>query len=438
MFACLFVWTVPARAQQNVPVVRDAEIEALVTEYAKPILSAAGLDRSGIEIILVNDHQFNAFVAGRRIFIHTGALLQTETPNEIIGVIAHEAGHIAGGHQHRLRDQIARAQTMSIIAMLLGAGVGVVGAATDSSGLPGVSAGIMSGGAEAARRNLMSYQRTEETTADHSAVEYLERTGQSGRGMLKTFEHLARNSALAGVNVDPYRRSHPIPHERIAALKPLVQQSTHYNREDPPALKLRHQMMRAKIAAYTAGPNAIQRVFRDDPRGLPARYADAIDTFLRGSPQHALAKADRLIESQPNNPYFHELRGEILIKANQPRQAAGAYERALQLAGSSGLLQVGYGKALLETGEPNLVRKAASQLEAGLSKEPDYINGYQFLARAHGQIGDIGAAELATAEGNFRAGRYREARQFAARAQTKLPEGSPNWIRAQDIINYRE
>jgi Putative Zn-dependent protease, contains TPR repeats len=427
-----------AQAQGRMPVVRDAEIEALVAEYAAPILQAAGLSRSGIEIVLVNDHNFNAFVAGRRIFIHTGALMTAETPNQIIGVIAHEAGHIAGGHQHRLREQIARAQTMAVVAALLGVGAAAAGAAADIGGLGGAGAGLAAGGAEAARRSLLGYQRTEEITADRSAIEYLERTGQSGRGMLETFERMAGSLALAGVNTDPYQLSHPMPRDRIANLKVLVEQSPHYSRRDPPALQLRHDLMRAKIAAYTAGRNAVDRLFRNDPNGLPALYGQAILSYLHGNPRDALNRIDRLIAAQPSNPYFHELRGEALIKANRPREAAEAYAKAISLSpSSSGLLRVGYGQALLATGQPDLVRKAAAELKNGLAREPEYVNGYRFLAQAYGQLGDIGAAELATAEGYFHAGAYRDAKMFAARAQTKLKRGSPEWLRAQDIIDFR-
>lgn len=427
-----------AQAQRGIPIVRDAEIEALVADYAKPILQAAGLSRSGIEIVLVNNHSFNAFVAGRRIFIHTGALLAAETPNEIIGVIAHEAGHIAGGHQHRLREQIARAKTMAVVAALAGIGAGIAGAASDSGALAGAGAGLATGGAEFARRSLLGYQRTEEITADRSAIDYLEATGQSGRGMLKTFERMAGDMALAGVNVNPYQLSHPMPRDRIANLQSLVEKSRYRDRRDPPALQLRHDLMRAKLAAYTAGANAAPRLFRNDPQGLAMLYAGAISSFLHGSLRDALDKTDRLIAAQPRNPYFHELQGEILIKANRPREAANAYARALNLASSSsGLLQVGYGQALLATGEPDLVRKAAEQLKAGLSREPEYVNGYRFLAQAYGQLGNVGAAELATAEGYFHAGNHREAKIFAARAQMKLKRGSPEWLRAQDIIDYR-
>ncbi|WP_053086163.1 M48 family metalloprotease [Nitratireductor soli] len=429
----------PAAAQRNIAIVRDAEIEALISEYARPILKAAGLARSGIDIVLVNDRSFNAFVAGRRIFIHTGTLTDAETPNEIIGVIAHEAGHIAGGHQERLRQQIQRAQTMAIVAALVGIGAGVAGAASKSGGLAQAGVGIAAGGAEVARRGLLGYQRSEEATADRTAIDYLNATGQSAKGMLTTFERLAGGLALAGVNVDPYQISHPMPRERIANLQEVARKSLHFDRKDPPQLQLRHDFMRAKIAAYTQGANAVTRLFRSDPRGLAARYGDAISTYLHGNPGAALKKADALVAELPRNAYLQELRGDILIKANRPLDAANAYAKAIALApGRPGLLQVGYGQALMATGKPDLVKKAASELQTGLSREPEFANGYRYLAQAYGQLGDIPAAELATAEGHFHSGQYRDAKLFALRAQKQLKPGSPGWLRAQDIIQYKQ
>ncbi|MCR4266484.1 M48 family metalloprotease [Nitratireductor sp. ZSWI3] len=429
----------PAAAQRRVAVVRDAEIEALVLDYAQPILKAAGLSRSGIDIILVNNRSFNAFVAGRRIFIHTGTLMEAETPNEIIGVIAHETGHIAGGHQERLRQQIERAQTMAVVSALLGIGAGVAGAASKTSGLAQAGVGLAAGGAEMARRGLLGYQRSEEATADRTAIDYLNKTGQSAKGMLTTFERLAGGLALAGVNVDPYQISHPLPRERIANLEELARKSRYFDRKDPPELQLRHDMMRAKIAAYTEGANAASRLFRSDPGGIPARYGSAIATYLYGNPRDALKKADALIAALPRNPYLHELRGDILIKLNRAEDGANAYAKALSLApGTPGLLQVGYGQALMATGKPDLVRKAASELQTGLSREPEFANGYRYLAQAYGQLGDVAAAELATAEGHFHSGQYRDAKLFAIRAQKRLKPGSPGWLRAQDIIQYKQ
>lgn len=430
----------PSVAQQRgVSVVRDAEIEALVSDYARPILQAAGLGKSGIEIVLINDSSFNAFVAGRRIFINTGALMMAETPNEIIGVLAHEAGHIAGGHQQRLRDQLARAQTMSIIASLLGAGAVVAGAATNAEGLAQSGAGIMSGGMEAARRSVLAYQRSEETTADRSAITYLERTGQSARGMIKTFERLAGAMTLSGVRVDPYQISHPVPRERIANLETLARASKNFGRTDSPALQQRHDLMRAKIAAYTQGHGAAMRMFGRNARSVPALYADAIGTFLSGNPRAALSKITALNKAAPKNAYFHEIRGEILIKAGQPEQAAQAFATALRLdSRKSGIIQIGYGQALMATGKPDLVRKAVGELRSGLSRARDYAAGYRYLAQAHGKLGNIGEAELATAEGHYYSGNIRDARIFAARAQQKLPKGTPGWLQAQDIINQKQ
>lgn len=434
-FAQMTPWTSPASAQQRVPIVRDAEIEALVRDYARPILNAAGLSKSGIEIILVNDQSFNAFVAGRRMFINTGALMTSETPNEIIGVIAHEAGHIAGGHQERLRQQLARAQTMAIVAALLGVGATVAGAAADSPGLAQAGSGIAIGGTEMARRGLLGYQRTEEITADRSALTYLEKTGQSARGMLKTFERFASTLALSGARVDPYQLSHPMPRERIANLETLARQSRHFGATDPAALQLRHDLARAKIAAHTQGPNASRRLFRNDPRGLAATYGDAISTFLYGNPRNAIDKADALVRAQPRNPYFQELRGEILMKANRPKQAAEAFQAAIGSdGGRSGILHVNLGQALLAQGD---ARRAVEEIRRGLDRDRENVAAYRFLAQAYGQLGDIGQAELATAEGHYHMGNHQDAKIFAARAQTKLRRGEPAWVRAQDIINFR-
>lgn len=435
--ASILASALPAYSQRSVPIVRDAEIERYVEDVAGPILKAAGL-QSGVNLVLVNDHRFNAFVAGRRIFLHTGALLTAETPNEIAGVIAHEAGHIAGGHQERLRQQMARARTMAVVAMLAGIGAGVAGAAADLPGLPQAGMGIAAGGSEAARRSVLGYQRGEETTADRAAIDYLNRTRQSAVGMLRTFERMAKDLSLAGVNVDPYQSSHPMPRDRLAALETLARESPYYAQKDPPALQLRHDLVRAKIAAYTGGANAVRRVFRGAGNSLGAAYGEAIATFLSGSSRDALARVDRLIAAQPGNPYFHELKGEILLKANRPAEAANAYANAIKLApGRPGLLEVGYGRSLLATGRPDQIRKAADMLKVALTREPEYAAGYRFLAQAYGQLGDVGAAELATAEGHYHSGQIRDAKLFAARAQQRLKRGSPDWLRAQDIINAR-
>lgn len=429
-----------AVAQQggSVPIVRDAEIEALVRDYARPILQAAGLGKSNIEIILVNDRRFNAFVAGRRIFMNTGSLLMAETPNEIIGVLAHEVGHLAGGHQERLREQLERAQTMAIVAGLLGIGAVVAGAASNSGELAQAGAGVAAGGGEFARRGLLSYQRGEEATADRTAIVYLNATGQSAKGMLKTFERFQSALSLSGTKIDPYQVSHPAPRERIANLENLARKSPYFETSDSPTLQQRHDLARAKIAVFTQGQAAASRLFRNQRGSLAATYAEAISAYQFGNPRTAIAKADTLIKAQPKNPYFQELRADSLMKANRPVEAAEAYARAMQLDPvKSGTLQVGYGQALLATGKPDLIRKAVGELQKGLNRDRQNVAGYQYLAQAYGRLGDEASAELALAEGHYYSGSYQDAKIFAARAQMKFKRGSPGWVRAQDIINYR-
>lgn len=427
-----------AFSQQSgrVAIIRDAEIERLMRDYARPIIKAAGLKSGAVEIVLVNDPSFNAFVSGRRMFIHTGAILRAETPGEIIGVIAHETGHVAGGHQFRLRQRAESAEKLAVLSTLLGAGVAVAGAASGSGEIAGAGSGIAAGGAEAARRSLLSYQRDEEMTADRSAIEYLDRTGQSAAGLLKTFERFADALSLSGTRIDPYRISHPLPQERISNLQRLAQASPNFATPDPAQLQTRHDLARAKIAAYTIGGNVIPRLFRNNPKGIGAQYGLALSQFLAGSQKPALAKTDALIKAQPNNPYFYELRGDILVKLNKPTEAAKAYQRAMKLDPErSSLIQVGYGQSLLLSGD---AEGAKTALKTALSRDKDNFLGYQFLAQAYGKLGDIANAELSSAEMHFYGGNLQEAKIFAARAQKKFKTGEPGWLRAEDIMTQKK
>ena len=432
-FALSFSLSVPASAQ-GISIVRDAEIEQLLKEYAAPILKAAGLSNSGIEIIIVNDPAFNAFVTGRRIFMFTGALMITETPNEIIGVLAHEAGHIAGGHQFRMREKLDSARTMSILSSIIGMGAMAAGAASGDSGVAQVGSGIMAAGGEVARRGLLAYQRSEESAADASGVVYLTKTGQSAKGMLTTFERLAEGMQFSS-RVDPYQVSHPLPRDRIEALRTEAMASKYFDAVDKPALQERHALMRAKIAAYSGGAGALRRLFKD-PSTLAARYGDAVLSNIAGNPASAIKKAQALIKERPKNPYFYEALGDAYLRGNKPKEAAKAYSQSIKMtSGKSSLMRISQGRALLAAGETETAIKA---LETGISYDTRSADGYAALAQAYSAVGRIGEAELATAEMNYNIGNFKEAQKFAIRAQNKLPNGSPEWLRAQDIIKFKK
>jgi predicted Zn-dependent protease len=424
----------PAQAQ-GISIVRDAEIEELLQDYAAPLFEAAGIRARSVEIFIVPDRTFNAFVADNKsIFITTGALIDSERPNQIIGVLAHEIAHLAGGDLAALRDTIRRTQIATIVGALVGLGGVVAGNAAGIRGLGEAGMGVIGGVQEAGRRSILAYARGEETTADQAAVRYLRATGQSPQGMLEVFERLANQGLLALRTADPYLQSHPLPRERIAQIQALVAESPHRDRRDPAALQLRHDLARAKLIGFTA-PQQVERVFGREG-GLPAQYARAIAAYRTAGLERALPLIDALIAADGNNPFFHELKGQALLERGRPREAIEPLRRAVRLD-SNGLLRILLGHALVESGNPDLINEAIDQLDRGLQDDPNQSLGYRILARAYAQRGDIGMAQLSTAQGFFIDGQIDEARLQASRAQAKLSRGSPAWLRADDIVTYQ-
>jgi predicted Zn-dependent protease len=423
---------------RNLPIIRDAEIERLLSDYANPLLRAAGLKRSRVDIVLVNSSDFNAFVSGRKIFVYTGAIVSSETPNEVIGVLAHEIAHLAGGHQDRLRQQLDRAQTIAAVTAVLGASAAIAAGSSGNGAVAGAGGGIAAGGMEAARRGLLAYQRSEELAADRYAVEYLNETKQSAKGILTTFKRFQRDISLVNDRINPYRISHPLPRDRISALENIASKSPYFNKSDPASLQERHDMARAKIIAYMAGPSSAEGFAQKTKSSRVALYARTIAKFLYGSPQQALPMIDKLIASDRSNPYFHEIKGEIQLKARNAQGAVKAFTDASRLdKDSSGLIQSSLGHALVLAGDPQSLRRAVGELEVALSLDPVNPNAYRHLAMAYGRLGDTGSAELATAEENFHSGRYKDAKVFAARAKRKFPRNSPQWLRADDIQRFK-
>jgi len=419
---------------QRVPLVRDAEIEALVKDYTAPIFKAAGLGNGAVDVYLVNDTRFNAFVTGRRMFINTGAIRISESPNEIIGVIAHETGHITGGHQVRLRDRLDKANVIGILAMLAGAGAAVMGGEVGASAGPALAMGTQS----TLLRDLLAYQRGEEAAADNTSIKLLNQTGQSGRGMLRTLERFQQDLLFSGSRIDPYRQSHPMPRDRIALLEEMARASPYFDKLDPPELQLRHDMARAKISAYTGPSGELQTLFPNDPQGAAARYGLAISIFLNGSSEKALPIIDGLIKEQPKNPYLQEMKGEILLRGGRPADAAKAFKAAMALdRHKSGLFRVRLGHALLETRDKGQIDAAIIEIKAGLSRDPSNSSGYGLLARAYAAKGEETLARAAAAEEAFYANKSKEAQRLAKMAQPKLKRGSPEWLRLQDIIDYK-
>jgi predicted Zn-dependent protease len=427
--------------------IRDAETEALIRDYAKPILAAAGLGSQGIRIHLVNDRNFNAFVVdGHNMFMHAGALMIAKTPNQVIGVIAHESGHITGGHLARLRIQVARAQSAALMLQLLGVAAMAGGAFAGASGVGQAGMGAAMGATDAALRTLLAYRQNEESSADQAAVTFLNATKQSGRGMLETFEIMGER--LKGVQgIDPYLQSHPLPQQRIVHLRELVLASPYYNKTDPPELQFRHDLMRAKLAAFLDDPQMVLNRYPPSDQSVAAMYARAIAIYRQSGVQVAMPYIDALIAAQPENPYFYEIKGQFLLESGKTAAAVAPLRESVRLGPNEPLLRIMLGQALVGTNDRKLLDEAISNLRTALAREDSSAMGYRQLAAAYARKAEaaqaagakrqfMAQAELASAEAYFYEGQLKRAKQQAKRAKAGFADGSPNWIRADDILAF--
>ena len=424
-----------AEAAARISLVRDAEIEALLADYTAPLMKAAGLKRGSIRILVANDRRINAFVSGRNMVVNTGLILQSDTPNEVIGVIAHELGHVVGGHQSRLAERARQTKILAMVGTLVGVGVGVAAGAAGSKSAASAGASAALSAPTLAMRGFLKYKREEESAADSHAAELLARTGQSGRGMLKTFETFRKSLSLGGARADPYKQSHPMPSARLAQLRDKLTRSKHYKRRDKASLQLRHDMARAKIAAYLGDLRAAQGLLQSRKLDADARmYGRAILTHLHGSARDAIPAIERLVKRQPKNAYVHEMKGEIFLRAGMSKKAVKPLRRAVKLdRGRSGFMRVQLGHALLDAGGRKNTLAAVKELKRGVTRDRNSVGGYQMLAIAYDRLDRPGDALLATAEAAYRAGRRKQARSFAMRAKKQLKKGSPAWLRATDI-----
>jgi predicted Zn-dependent protease len=428
----------PGMAQaRGISLIRDAEIEGLMRAYTSPIFKVAGIKEGAANIYLINDPGINAFVAGgQRIFINTGLLVQAKTPNEVIGVLAHETGHISGGHLARMGQQMDKASTTAILGMLLGAAAVVGGAASGQDGAAQVGQGVIIGSQGLAQRNLLSYARAQEAAADQAAVKYLDQSGQSGEGMLTLFQTLANQSLGSLQNVNPYVMSHPMPLDRIRNLEQIVKKSPNYGKPDSPEIVMRHKLMQAKLTGFIDSPQQVYQRYPRSDMSLPARYARAIAAFRVGDLKSAIPEIDGLIKERPNNPYFWELKGQALIEGGRPADAVAPLQQAVKLAPQAGLIQIMLAQAQLGTENNANATAALKTLQQAARSESDNVSLWRFRAVAYGKLGDIPNAELSTAEAAIRSGDRELATQKAKSAMAKFSKGTREWVRANDILNF--
>jgi predicted Zn-dependent protease len=413
----------PAAAQG---IIRDAEIEADLREIADPIFRAAGLNPSQVRIITIGEDEVNAFVAGgQNLFLYTGLILKAETVDELAGVIAHESGHMAGGHLVRMKDAMARASVESILATIAGVAIGV------GAGDPNAGVGAAMGGGELARRNFLRHSRTLESSADQAALSTLDRLGYSSRGMADFLQRLSAQEILPEMQRSPYILTHPLSYERMNAVRAHVEQSPVRDKTFPLEWEAKFKRMKAKILAFTQ-PAQAQRVYASQSNSV-ALYATAIADYRQGNITAALKKLSILEKTSPDDPYLADLRGQILFEQGRIAESIAAYRRAVQLAPKNGLLHLLLAKSLLQKDDTS--KEALRHLYfARENGERDTSMLYRYMATAYGRMGDEGSAKLALAEEALLKGDRGFAVDQAKRAKELLKDDKTAVQRADDII----
>lgn len=424
--------TATADGGNGVSLLRDTEIEADIRGMMTPVWKAAGLDPAAVHVYLVADKSINSFVAGgQNIFINSGLLLRAATPNQLIGVLAHETGHIAGGHLYKGEEAMRNASIEQIIAMV--AGVAATVAARGSGG-----GGALLGAAGVGQRAYLQFSVAQEAIADHAAMNFLDATHQSARGLLQFFEVLQGEELLSGEREDPYLRTHPLTEQRIEYVRDHVQRSPYSNTPDPPAYVETLKRVKAKLAAFTQPPSTTLAAYPERDQSVLARYARAIAYYRIPQLDKALPIIDGLIRDYPSNPYYRELKGQMLFENGRIAEAARPYEEAVRLAPGAPLLRISLAQVYIEGNDPSANKRAIAYLNDALRSEDKETGAWHLLATAYGRDHQIGMAALALAEEGLAAGKKQDALREATRAKMLLTKGSVSMGRAEEIHREAE
>lgn len=428
-FIAVFATALACIGQASAQVLlRDAEIEQWLDDYARPLFKAAGLPADQINILLIGDPTPNAFAGGLNMGIHTGLITSADTPNQIEGVIAHETGHIAGGHTARSDEALSAAARPMLLSLVLAAGAIAAGA-------PEAGIGILGLGQTVGLANILKYSRGQEASADQAAVTYLDAVHHSSEGIIEFFGKLRNSEILTNRRINPYLQSHPLSNQRITALTERAGKSPYFDVKDAPDEIERLKLIQAKINGFMQETNVTLRQYPLSDQSDPARYARAVAYYRGAFIDKALKEIDYLIQRYPNDPYYHELKGQMLFEFGRVEESIPSHRRSVELAPDKALLRINLGRALVATEDPARYPEAVKVLKAALLIEPDNAFGWSELARAYGGQGEDAMADLATAEARFHAGAKGEAARFAQRAKAGLKPGTPEWREASDIIS---
>ena len=416
----------PVAAQS---ILRDAETEALLQDMATPLIAAAGLDPKNVDIVLINDSSINAFVAGgQAVYIHSGLINEASSASEVQGVIAHELGHVTGGHAIGNGGAKA-AQGISILSLLLGAAAAAAGAGE-------AAMGVFMAGQQAALGKYLAFSRAQESSADAAGMQYLSKAGISGRGSIAFFSKLQGMEYRRGFTRDAdaeFYSTHPMTADRIATLQDSYERDPAWKKPDDRVIEARFQRIKAKLYGYLAEPNNTLVAYPQTMTGVPARYARAYAYHKEALLEKSMAEVDALIASAPNDPYFLELKGQVLLEAGKPLDALASLRRATELTSNQPLIATTFGHALIATEDKGNFQEAERVLKAAVARDRENPFAWYQLGVVYAANGDLARAKLASAEQQVMSLQMPQALRSAESAEAELPKGSADWLRAQDI-----
>lgn len=429
MLAALALTGVSARPAAAQSILRDAETEALLRDMAAPLVKASGLRPGDVDIVLVNDSSINAFVAGgQAVYVNSGLITEADTAAEVQGVIAHELGHVTGGHAV-LNMGGKGASNISLLSLLLGAAAAAAGGGE-------AAMGVIMAGQQAAMGKYLAYNRSQEASADAAGAQYLSKAGISGRGSLDFFKKLQNMEFRYGYrpkNGDEFYSSHPLTADRITTLQDTYEADPAWTRPDDAKMQQRFLRMKAKLFGYLAEPYQVLRKYPATDTTMPARYARAYAYHREAKFAEARAETEALIASAPNDPFFLELDGQILLEAGKAAEALPPLRKATELSGNAPLIATLLGHALIATEDPANFKEAQGVLKTAVARDRENPFAWYQLGVIYAANGDMPRAYLASAEQQVMAGRMEEALRSAQAAVAGLPQGTPDWLRAQDI-----
>ncbi|QTD56697.1 M48 family metalloprotease [Parasphingorhabdus cellanae] len=425
LFAMIAITVQPVAAQS---ILRDAETEALFSDMVAPLVAVSELDAKDVEVILINSNQINAFVAGgQRMFFYSGTIAAADTAVEIQGIMAHELGHITGGHIIRFDEGIKTATGITILSLILGA-------AAIAAGAGDAGAGILAAGQQAATGKFLAFSRVQERAADSAGARYLSAAGITGRGSIDFFKKLQNYEFRLGIpQEDSYGRTHPLSGERVSLLRDVYQADPAWDTPPDPKIEARFQRVKAKLLGFTNEPNTTLREFPESDQSVPARYARAYAWHKSAYPDRALMEVNNLLKDAPNDPYFLELHGQILLESGRPDEALESLRKAVRLTNNQPLIASLFGHALIATEDETHFAEAQRVLKAAVVKDNRNPFAWYQLGVVYSQQGDTARAQLATAESALLQRNYGSAIRSSQIAMAGIKENTPEWIRAQDI-----